>query len=1545
MIKLFHDKVILTTQNPEAFLTFNVSTGDPDYWICPSSNVGGLYVNGIDINTYISHLIYALTLNNDTSIASYHIYTRELNDFDINFKFLFYDSVDCSIVTNTIDVSIHNRPNIAALNIYDNDNILVDGESSYLILRSNPKFTGNIKLVIDTSDNIFLDTFQISDILKNKKYRKQQISSNSVLSNDISNVFKSLPLGELYSNDTLNIAVPRTEYINQYNTIYNYGTRLLKDDLYSQDNGILAPLWINSTIPDYFCIFRLPGVYNEETYDGSALANLASKYLEESELIKTWNLKSDSPLGTYLNTHLLDLNKVPAPVFLSLTNPSIATAESDPNTWYGIAIDKGVLTGRSETPYFFNKKINNFTELNAFVSGGFERNNLVCPNLLNIEFIFDDNDVSAYTMNRYFGLYLTENVLYHVGYYSPTEDSSTTILSLDGRNISTFIDSSIFDSDGSINSIYKNRIFVINDGTILTRISNSNQLTLSNLVSTPKENIFSTEVTKNLCNPFITLTINNLLNQGEHLRLINRTTNEIWEAFSIDSSSSCERYISKHVNAGYPTLYQTAFQVGDTISEQIRNIEIAFDTFSQYTNCIFRSGVRGDNWVSLILNDDASFNDDWIFQRITSQTLNDFTDPSSGFNNAANENDITFFGRFTPSPSDFSQITYDASFGPINFELYGDRKSIFVDLFNRQINILYSFSSDVVDKFVENMLYQDASRWYKKLQNFVINTNLTSYSYQYVLDPLSIDTQYLIQSEENIQTINNTVNIYSIKDVNISLMGINSIKDIDYTVYDASNLNVKSEYWYKRDGDVSTYKVTIEAGDVQWFDIRNSYQIESGTGVILPPDKPTYAYTPNTVFNTFFGNTRVDAITKTIVSYSILDGNKTYNSYTTGTTEENVYDYYDSSTLLKYSLTSPTVSKWSGLGTDCRNNEFRLMLNVVNLLDGTNSNFIPFSTNFNDEISYPVFKYLTPGIRNWEDYIFNDINDTVVDASSYSTIKELMFSHPYTDIFSKLIYYNNDTDAIKNRSSIVHYNEYNKSVNVLFLGLNLSFKIRDGINLNAKDYDKYRFSFISTSSKNRNNRRPIELIINENTKTILMVWYQGSDILNYTFRNSTYVPGKSLFDVSNYGFVNDLDISSSTNYSFIKTPFIVNNSTVVKFLVDTYLGGATNSSFIRPYAQFNYGTYNVSSIWNAYTNANSILNGKIYSGPSYTTFNQLVNYTYYSNINTYGNGIANYGYKYNTNENIYNSYACALDQLNYFIDSTRDFIAVYIIRDTTTLSNDDFSFTPIKISINLPRLFNGTYTYNGWFTPKLDNILEFKSNEEQDLINIVQKDFILSNTNLKLYKNIDQLWYNKVTSSVSTTDVSVGNAIAYKDFNVFNALWDADYYFKSDTSTYINGYQCTGEIPAFFGSKLPKFPDYLEISSWSSSTVSITYNTTNTIMSFNLTKVISELFKNNITFINNWSGLSGTGSTIEAYINNEILSYYNISISKIKVDFYYRPYNTTTLWSTFDSNFIIDNKINYKTELAYEKNEYIYKLTVSTENNYSYFVKFTMFEK
>jgi len=1553
-MKQFNNKAILTTKNPEAFLNFTFDINGSEYWIIPDCSITNdfLYVNGLDINDYSPSIGYALKLDATNNIASFHVYSNINYNFDANINFTFYNTYNISSGTSDVsthDVSILNRPYIlsaGAINNYNNNEVLVDDEASYLILRTNPKFTGNIKIRVNEDNKIYLDTFQISDTLSNRRFRKQQVSGNSVLSSDVRNVFSSLPQGEIFKMDKdtfYSTAIPKTEYKDQYNTAYNYGARLIKDELYSEDNGILAPLWINSKLPDYFAVFRLSGVYNQETYtDRGSLVNLAFKYLEESNIAKTWSLKPDAPLGQYLLTHLNDTIKYQAPVFLSLSDPD--ANESDPNTWHGIAVDKGVVTGRSETTYFFDQNANNYTSLNAFVSQGFERNNLLCSNLLNLEYVFSDEDVSLYSMHRYFGLYLTENVLYNIAYYSDVSGYLPSIISLDGKDSSVFFNSTIFDSSGNIATDYKNRIFVLNDGETLTRITNVNQVNgaqLNDYASSPYKNIFSATIEKTNINPFITITLNAKLEQGEHLRIINSTQQIIWEVYGVSASSyPCEKYCTVSENLGFYTVYRTYFDVDGDLYDQILEIEQAFDRFGDYDGTYFRAGLHGSDWVSIILNDDAVLTDVWSFQRITASTRNIFMDTSTAFNNAGDADAITFFGRFTPNASDFEVVSYDAIDGPIDFELYGDRQRITLNLFDRGSYNLYSFDSiqNIVDKIEEPTLYQDTTTWYRKILGFDVSNN----TYQYVKDPLHMTDKVLIMTEADINTYKSSFNAYSIHKLNISLMGINPVKDIDYTVYDVS-LGFNSEYLYKRSDDISTYYISLGVSTGYTLDIPGSYVIQSGIGT-LTQNAVSRNYDVSTIFNTFDTSIRIDSSTATLITYAVLDGTYDYESYisTASNPEESINDYYLSNSLLKYSLTAPLNSKWVGLGSDCRNNPFRLILNDTAV--DISTNFIPTSNNFSQEVSYPVFKYLTPGARAWESYLFYDINDVIYDGSTYLTFKEAMFAYPYVDYFSKLVYSNNNVNNKKARSSIVYYNGYKSTLDTIITGVNLSVKVENAAKsiIDIKAYDRYRFSLISTPSKNRNTYHPIEIIINENTQTILMIWYQGNDELNYNKRYSTFLPGKSLLDASSYGFVSG---RNQKTYSFVKTPFFVNNSIIAKALVNVYDNNATyDSSTVRPYAQFNKSINNINSTWNAFTNRNSLSDLIFNLEESYNTFAQYVNYTYIPNNNTWGDYVLNYGYNYNTNNNWYASSTTNIDTLNYLLSPSYRYVMTYIIRGSERYSSYDFGTSPITVFINPPREYGNVQTYNGWFKPKFNSILEFNANEESELINVVERDFTFSNTDLRLYNNIPQLWYNKLVTTVSQADVDTGKAISHlTDFNVFKTLWDARYYIKD--GLYVNGYNSPDELPSFFGSKLVKLPDDIIVGNWDITTAAIEQTTTSTVIKFNLSRAILNMFKTNVEFTKNWTGLTGTDNIKDSYIKNTILTYYNISQSKIKVGFYYKPYDSQLLYFTYDDNFISDGKQNFNGQLLYENDEYIYKIVIPRTGYYSYFVNFTMTEK
>lgn len=130
----------------------------------------GFRING----QLISNDTYSIELEQNDTISS-HIYTLSADNFtdledNLNTSFvLSYNNIDVDIVANfykndvaNLDYSYNKESNMISSNM-----------ESFMLLRTNPKLTGNIKLVVDTNYNLFLDTFKVSStsVLNKDEYR------------------------------------------------------------------------------------------------------------------------------------------------------------------------------------------------------------------------------------------------------------------------------------------------------------------------------------------------------------------------------------------------------------------------------------------------------------------------------------------------------------------------------------------------------------------------------------------------------------------------------------------------------------------------------------------------------------------------------------------------------------------------------------------------------------------------------------------------------------------------------------------------------------------------------------------------------------------------------------------------------------------------------------------------------------------------------------------------------------------------------------------------------------------------------------------------------------------------------------------------------------------------------------------------------------------------------------------------------------------------------------------------------------------------------
>jgi hypothetical protein len=284
---------------------------------------------------------------------------------------------------------------------YNIDNI------SRPLLRTNPKLTTNIKLVADTDDKIYLESIDATKDLANIEYKKNEVSRTGSYSYDIANFFNSkrTPSEIIYktkrtSSDTSVLE----DYQSQIEEDYQYGATLNYSKLYDEKFRIFAPIWADLNMPKMFVIFKINNPGESEELKNTNDDNLTriKSILANAEIVKTFDLTSESAIGAYVRNHLQDDNFPEAPLTFSFE-------KDEKSTYNGIDLVKGGFVSKAEYLYEdFVKKDKPLIEANDFITDGFRRNSIASANILNLEFLFDDASANEYSVNRYFGLYVND---------------------------------------------------------------------------------------------------------------------------------------------------------------------------------------------------------------------------------------------------------------------------------------------------------------------------------------------------------------------------------------------------------------------------------------------------------------------------------------------------------------------------------------------------------------------------------------------------------------------------------------------------------------------------------------------------------------------------------------------------------------------------------------------------------------------------------------------------------------------------------------------------------------------------------------------------------------------------------------------------------------------------------------------------------------------------------------------------------------------------------------------------------------------------------
>jgi hypothetical protein len=359
---------------------------------------------------------------------------------------------------------------------------LFDYNSSFAVIRTNPKLTGNLRITVDSNNSVSFNSMSINATLSNDRFKNFNITGENSFALDIFNFFDkgTTPASTIFQvgEFTRGSREPAKQFDGQYDFFYASGASSLIDKNYPESFSYFAPLWIKNEIPDYFVVFKVPGpvsysystnqttitedlkykvvqnygsteefkilygkdpsgndiVYsagdiftgsgNYQTYSvfsGNGLvvlfdelANLPlvddveslfnDKIIPNLSVVKTFDIGENSKIGKYIRSIFNDKQFSKSPMDVSW-GPNAYTY------FRGVSVADGIFTKKGEilTSYYISDSSDKMMDFESYMTSGFSRNNIICPNLLNLEFLFDDPDSDMYSINRYLGFYVSKN--------------------------------------------------------------------------------------------------------------------------------------------------------------------------------------------------------------------------------------------------------------------------------------------------------------------------------------------------------------------------------------------------------------------------------------------------------------------------------------------------------------------------------------------------------------------------------------------------------------------------------------------------------------------------------------------------------------------------------------------------------------------------------------------------------------------------------------------------------------------------------------------------------------------------------------------------------------------------------------------------------------------------------------------------------------------------------------------------------------------------------------------------------------------------------
>lgn len=263
---------------------------------------------------------------------------------------------------------------------------------SISLLRANPALTTNVKIVVDSDYNLYLESYSANRELGDKKYKKYLINSDVFLSERIASFYKGLPTDIAYQvKNDIKSDVIQNSYENQYDDLYYSGPRAVEDTRYKEEFQYNTTLKIcPESLPKHFFIFRLddPGLYDLDNIN-----TLSEDFFNNLKVVKAFDLTPKTSIGKLWKKNYIDDDVLPR------SSIELNFKSYEFSQWKGYDYYTGGSVSKS---FFMEEFMQNQTtdfEFESFLIDGFRKNGVVAANYSNISFLFDDTVSGVFLKN------------------------------------------------------------------------------------------------------------------------------------------------------------------------------------------------------------------------------------------------------------------------------------------------------------------------------------------------------------------------------------------------------------------------------------------------------------------------------------------------------------------------------------------------------------------------------------------------------------------------------------------------------------------------------------------------------------------------------------------------------------------------------------------------------------------------------------------------------------------------------------------------------------------------------------------------------------------------------------------------------------------------------------------------------------------------------------------------------------------------------------------------------------------------------------------